>query len=199
MARRASRRRLWDRMDPIALVKIVVTAALTAGAAALAVWLSKRPNRAKKAPGRVRMPKLVPVVGWLFIAVGALMCLVAFTSPPDDDALAMRIASVAILVAGVAFLAMYRNFYVIAGADEVFFRSIWGVEKHIRYVDIDRYEMVERNGQQILHVHASTGASLNANPRMYALEPLLSAIAFFQQMGRWPLPGEPRPQIAWQP
>lgn len=180
-------------MDPAALLRIAIGAAVTAGAAGLAVWLSRRPNRAKGAPGRVRMPKIVPIAGWILLAVGALMSLVAFGSPPDDDATAMRIASVAIAVGGVAFLALHRNFYVIAEPDEVFFRSVWGVEKHFRYADIVGYRMIESNGQPILRVRASNGAALSANPRMFALEPILSAIAFRERTGRWPIPGEPRP------
>lgn len=38
------------------------------------------PNRAKDSPERVRRPKLIAVVGWLFGAVGLLMGLVDFTS-----------------------------------------------------------------------------------------------------------------------
>lgn len=183
-------------MDTAALLQIILSTALTACAIWLAVWLSRRPNRAKDATGRVRMPRFVAVCGWLLLAVGVLMCLVAFGSPPDDDATAMRIAAVAIAVGGLAFLALYRNFYVIAGPDAVVFRNVWGIERGFAYSDIDGYEMLEQNGRRILHVHAATGVSLRADPRMFALEPLLAAIAFYESTGRWPLPGEPRPPIA---
>ena len=53
--------------------------------------------------------------------------------------LPMRIASVLIALGGVAFLVMYRNFYVAPRADEVAFRTVFGREAVIAYSDIVDY------------------------------------------------------------
>ncbi len=115
-------------MSTESILKVLIMAFAAMFIAAVAWWARKHPNRSKEYPERVRMPKVVPGVGWLFLAVGLLMGLVAFTSDHARDPLAFRIASVAIVVGGVVFVLMYRNFYVAPRDFEVAFRSVLGKE-----------------------------------------------------------------------
>lgn len=140
----------------------------------------------------MRMPIFVPLVGWVLLAVGFLLALVSFTSRYNADLLPMRIASLAIVAGGVFFLVMYRNWYVDARADELHFRTIFGRERVIKYVDIVDYQMQEINGQPRLRVRASTGVKLSLNPQIYPVEPLFDAIRFRDRTGRWPMAGERR-------
>lgn len=176
-------------MSPVAFLAPLITILVSAVAGA---WFSMRPRRIKNASGRMRLPKFVPLIGWFLVVVGALMSLVAFGDPPEDDALAMQIASIAIALGGLAFLFWYRNFYVAAGPDEVAFRTFFRTEKTIRYADIVSYSMRSQNGMPMLDIKDAHGTRLSLNPNMYALGPLLAAIDFREHMGRWPLPGEPR-------
>ena len=102
----------------------------------------------------------------------------------------MRIASVAIGIAGVVFLMMYRNFYVEPRSHEIAFRTIWGREAVIAYADITDYYVRASGGQLQLTVRAASGPKLRLNPRIYDLSPLLRANEFRQHNGRWPLRGE---------
>lgn len=138
------------------------------------------------------MPIFVSIVGWVLLAVGALLALVAFTSRYTADLLPMRIASLAIAAGGILFLVMYANWYVDARADELHFRTVFGSERVIRYVDIVDYRMLEVSGQPRFQVRASTGVKLSFNPRIYPVEPLFAAIRFRERAGRWPLVGEGR-------
>ena len=155
-------------------------------------WAMKRPNRSKRAPSRVRMPIFVPLAGWVLLAIGFLMALSAFTSRFTADLLPMRIASLVIAAGGVFFLVMYNNWYVDARSDEVHFRTIFGRERVIKYVDIVDYRMQEINGQPRFQVRSSSGVKLTVNPRIFPVEPLFAAIRFRDRTGRWPLVGEPR-------
>lgn len=155
-------------------------------------WAMKRPNRSKRVPSRMRMPIFVPLAGWLLLAVGFLLALTAFTSRYTADLLPMRIASLVIAVGGVFFLVMYNNWYVDAQADEVQFRTIFGRERVIKYVDIVDYRMLELNGQPRFQVRSSSGVKLSIHPRIYPVEPLFAAIRFREHTGRWPLVGERR-------
>ncbi|MBS1907531.1 MAG: hypothetical protein JST33_13390 [Actinobacteria bacterium] len=140
---------------------------------------------------RQRMPKLVLVVGALFVAVGGLLGLTSFTQQDTDGMLwPMRIASVGILLGGALFLIMYRNFYVEPRVDEIAFRTIWGREAVIVYADIVDYYVRVHGGQLQLTVRAASGPRLRLNPNIYDLSPLLRANEFRQHNGRWPLRGE---------
>jgi len=157
----------------------------------VAAAVSRMRGRRSVGPVRQRMPKLVLVVGALFVAVGGLMALASFTEKNTDGMLwPMRIASLVIGLGGVAFLVMYRNFYVEPRVDEVAFRTIWGREAVIAYSDIVDYYVRTSGGQLQLTVRAASGPRLRLNPRIYDLSPLLRANEFRQHNGRWPLRGE---------
>jgi len=155
-------------------------------------WAMKRPNRSKRAPSRVRMPIFVPVAGWLLLVIGFLLALTAFASRYTADLLPMRIASLAIAAGGVFFLVMYNNWYVDARSDEVQFRTIFGRERVIKYVDIVDYRMLQMNGQPSFRVRSASGVKLSINPRLFPVEPMFEAIRFRERTGRWPLVGERR-------
>jgi len=157
----------------------------------VAAAVSRMRGRRSVGPVRQRMPKLVLFVGAVFVAVGALLGLASFTEHNADGMLwPMRIASVAIGIAGVVFLMMYRNFYVEPRSDEIAFRTIWGREAVIAYADIADYYVRASGGQLQLTVRAASGPKLRLNPRIYDLSPLLRANEFRQHNGRWPLRGE---------
>lgn len=172
------------------VVKILLVLAVLILVAAAVSRMRGVRNRAV-GPVRQRTPKLVPVVGALFVAVGGLMGLAAFTERNADGMLwPMRIASVALALGGAVFLVMYRNFYVEARVDEIGFRTIWGREAVIAYADIADYSVRTSGGQLQLTVRGSSGPRLRVNPRIYDLSPLLRANEFRQHNGRWPVRGE---------
>lgn len=160
--------------------------AMTLAIAALAWWARRYPNRAKDYPERVRMPKFIAFIGWLFVVVGLLMGTWAFGS--SEGPLGARIGSSAILAGGIAFIAMYRNFYIVTGPYEVVFRSVLGKEQVIRYREIVHYSVAPLRGQQFLDVRSVHGVKLSMNISAYDLSPLLRAIDYRQATGRWPVP-----------
>jgi hypothetical protein len=160
--------------------------------AAATWWAARHPNRSKKHPERVRLPKFVPLLGWLVVGAGLLIGLVAVTSDTAPDLLGMRIASAAMIVGGVMFLLLYRNWYVAAGPDAVHFRTSTGREHTIVYAEIRDYRYSEaQNGRPMLIVRSTSGPKLSVIPSQYDVSPLLAAIAFHEANGRWPAPGEP--------
>lgn len=172
-------------MSTALILNITITVFTTVSIAAIAWWARKHPNRSKDYPERVRMPKVLPIFGWICVSVGLLMGLVAFTS--DRAPLGARIASVAILLGGMAFVAMYRNFYVAPHAYEVAFRSVLGKEHVLVYSDIAHYSIGMLKGQQFLTVNSVQGVKLSLNVSAYEMTPLLRAIDFREVTGRWPV------------
>ncbi|MFJ4165455.1 hypothetical protein ACIPY5_07850 [Microbacterium sp. NPDC089698] len=174
-------------MSAVVVKVLVVLAVLILVAAAV----SRMRGRRSVGPVRQRMPVFVPLVGALFVAVGGLMGLAAFTENNADGMLwPLRIASIAIALAGAAFLLMYRNFYVEPRVDEIAFRTIWGREAVIAYADITDFSVQASGGQFRLTVRGSSGPRLRLNPRLFDVSPLLRANEFRQRNGRWPLRGE---------
>lgn len=113
------------------------------------------------------------------------MGLFAFTS--DRAPLGAHIASVAIFLVGMAFVAMYRNFYVAPRAYEVAFRSVLGREHLLAYSDIAHYSVGTLKGQKFLTVKSVHGVKLSLNMSAYDMTPLLRAIDFREVTGRWPV------------
>jgi hypothetical protein len=177
-------------MSTAQIINISITVFTTVSIAAIAWWARKHPNRSKEYPEQVRMPKVLLIFGWLCVSVGLLMGLFAFTTARAP--LGSRIASVAILLGGMAFVAMYRNFYVAPRAYEVAFRSVLGKEHLIAYSDIAHYNVGTLKGQQFLTVKSIHGAKLSLNMSAYDMTPLLRAIDFREVTGRWPV----RPEAA---
>jgi hypothetical protein len=172
-------------MSLVLLLKLLLTVFSTLSIAAVAWWARKHPNRSREYPERVRMPKVLLIFGWLCVCVGLLMGLTTFTHPRAP--LGALIASVAIFVGGLAFVAMYRNFYVAARDYEVAFRSVLGTEHVIAYGDIAHYSLGMLKGQQFLTVKSVHGVKFSINTSAYDMSPLLRAIDFHQVTGRWPV------------
>jgi hypothetical protein len=167
------------------ILKLLISALTTATIAGVVWWARKHPNRSKEYPEQQRMPKFVPAVGWLFLVVGSLMGLLSFAT--DDVPLGAKISSVAIVLGGVAFLMMYRNFYVAVRDFEVAFRSVLGNEHVIAYSDITKYSVQMMKGMPFLTVKSVHGATLNLNISTYDMSPLMRAIDFHRVTGNWPV------------
>jgi hypothetical protein len=117
------------------------------------------------------------------------MGLFAFTTARAP--LGARIASVAIFLGGMAFVAMYRNYYVATRAYEVAFRSVLGKEHLIAYSDIAHFNVGTLRGQQFLTVKSIQGVQLSLNMSAYDMTPLLRAIDFREVTGCWPVRPDP--------
>ncbi|MFD5213881.1 hypothetical protein [Microbacterium sp. NPDC058345] len=178
------------------LVKIALVLLAVALVVVVVARARKRPNRSKEHPDRIRMPRLVVMIGAAVLVVGFFMGLMAFTAEENPQTpgalLPMRIAAVVMFLVGGLFVAMYLNWYVSPGLDEVRFRSVLGREKTIAYADIVDYRTTSANGQPRLRIRAADGTRLALNPATFDMSPLMTAIAFKERTGRWPLRGEAR-------
>ncbi|YCK81616.1 hypothetical protein M1D89_21520 [Arthrobacter sp. D3-18] len=167
------------------LILKIVIGAIVAGLLAVGTWWArKHPNRSKEYPEQVRLPKVVPFIGWLFLGFGLIMSLVSFSYAPSP--LGSRITAVAIFLAGLAFVLMYRNWYVAPRAHEVAFRTVLGKEHVVPYGEIAHYRVQVMKGQPILTVKSVHGAKLSLNIRTFDVTPLMTAIDFHKVTGRWP-------------
>ncbi|WP_187977408.1 hypothetical protein [Mycetocola sp. JXN-3] len=181
-------------MTPLNLVLIVafvVGVFLLVGLAAR--WFRKHPNRAKKDPGRIRMPKNVPILGWPVLVVSVLGFLMSFVSTVgESNAIPMRIAFGLLSLLGIFLVMMYRNWYVKAGTDSVEFRTIFGVRHSFLYSEISSYVFHGNFNQTQLTVRGPRRETLGLSITQYDVSPMIAAINFHQQNGRWPFAGEPR-------
>lgn len=177
----------------------MLTVVVHIAVAAIAGWLAveaahyarRHPNRDRRDPARLRLLKLFPVVGWVFVVLSIPMILLSDASD-DEDRTAMAIASFAILAGGTLFLVMYRNWYVAFGDEEVAFRTLWGVTRSFRYAEIADYTIVGSTQGPMLTIRTERGVRLSLNIRMYDASPLLAQLQFHQTHGRWAIPGELR-------
>jgi len=178
-------------MTSAVILRSVLIALAVILAIGVAWWARKRPNRSAVHPDRIRMPRIVLVIGGLLLAAGFLLGLSAFTAPGGGaDLTPMKIAAVVVFVIGGLFLLAYRNWYIAPRADEVAFRTALGRDRVIAYADIAAHRMSMSNGQPMLHIRSSSGVRLSVNIRTYDMTPLLMAIDFKKRTGRWPLRGE---------
>jgi hypothetical protein len=98
------------------------------------------------------------------------------------------------LLGGLAFIAMYRNFYVAPRTYEVAFRSVLGKEHVITYSDIAHYSFAMLKGQRFLTVKSIDGVNLSLNASAYDMTPLLRAIDIREGTGFWPV----KPEVVMQ-
>ncbi len=173
-------------MSTATILQIAITTGVTVFIALISWWARKHPNRSKDHPERIRPPKVVPGVGWLFIAVGLLMGLAALSI--EDPELGMVISSVAIFVGGLMFLWIYRKVYVAPRQYELAFRKIFGPEQVIPYSDIVDYRMQRLKGQPFLWVRFANGVKYSLNVNAFNVAPMMQAIDFHRATGRWPMP-----------
>ncbi|WP_164234080.1 hypothetical protein [Microbacterium hydrocarbonoxydans] len=178
-------------MIPALVLKVVLFAAALLFVVLVARRARRRPNRSKSHPDRVRMPRIVGIVGWATFAAGALMSYAAFTSRADD-VLGMQIGGVALVAGGLLFALMYHNWYVSSGPDELSYRTVLGAERTIRYADIADYRFRDHRGRRMLQVRSVTGERFAVDIAVHPVPDLLAHIAFHQAHGRWPVRGELR-------
>lgn len=172
-------------MSPALIWNIAVPVAVLVLIASLSWWARKHPNRSKEFPDRIRMPKFQAFFGWLFLSVGLFMGLFAFTYPRAP--LGAQIASVVIVLAGLFFLFMYRNFYIVPRTYDVAYRTIMGKEHLVTYADIVSYDVRRLRGQPFLTFKDRHGVKFSINSAAYDMTPLLRAIDFHKVTGRWPV------------
>lgn len=168
------------------ILQIAIPTGMTVSIALISWWARKHPNRSKDHPERIRAPKVVPTVGWLFIAVGLLMGLAALSI--EDPEIGMVISSVAIFLGGLMFLWIYRKVYVAPRQYELAFRKIFGPEHVLPYSDIVDYRMQRMRGQPFLWVRFANGVKYSLNVNAFNVAPMMQAIDFHRATGRWPMP-----------
>jgi hypothetical protein len=179
------------------VLSIIAGAILTAIAGYIAVLVADRsrarPNRDRRDVARVRMPKLIAIVGWLFVGAGVPLLLVAWAvGPRHESEVGMSLTALGVLLGGLFFLAIYRNWYVAFGEEEVRYRTVLGVSRSFRYSDIVECTVKETDQGPVLRVRAVHGQRLTLNVKMYDASPLLAQVQFRQATGRWPVRGELR-------
>lgn len=152
---------------------ILLVAVIVGGMVWRAVGRGK-PNIVRGFPDRQRMPRLVAIIGAVFLVIGTMMVLASFTTG-GDEFIPLRIASVVVLATGILFLIAYRNRYVAPGRDAVRFRTLLGREKSIRYADITSYKGTVGGARPHLTVRAGR-ETLRVNPSFYDLSALYAAI-----------------------
>ncbi|MCC9192123.1 hypothetical protein LOC59_00440 [Arthrobacter sp. zg-Y916] len=168
------------------ILQIAITTGVTVFIALISWWARKHPNRSKDHPERIRPPKVVPTVGWLFIAAGLLMGLATLSI--EDPEIGMVISSVAIFLGGLMFLWIYRKVYVAPRQYELAFRKIFGPEQVLPYSDIVDYRMQRMRGQPFLWVRFANGVKYSLNVNAFNVAPMMQAIDFHRATGRWPMP-----------
>lgn len=153
----------------------------------IAALSGRHPNRSKRHPHRVRMPRVVPALGLVVITIGLWFGLTAGEAryPPG-----MRIASVVLMVGGLIALVAYASWYLEAGPDAIRSRTVFGKTRSVKYSDIATYKFTVLNGQRFVSVASSNGDALSISTMKYDVSPLLAAIEFRETRGRWPLSGE---------
>ncbi|AWE41903.1 MULTISPECIES: DUF6560 family protein [unclassified Actinobaculum] len=152
----------------------------------------RRPNRSAKDPSRIRQPRLIIVIGILFLLIGLLFVAVALTAANDgDDAwIGMFIAGLAMMLTGLFFAILYRNWWISVGDDAIDFSTAFGRRKRIRYADITTYRVISQYGNPQLTVVSSDGTTLSLNKRSFDVSALEIRHEFAQQYGHWPNPAE---------
>ncbi|WP_176697504.1 hypothetical protein [Arthrobacter koreensis] len=173
-------------MSTATILQIAITTGVTVFIALISWWARKHPNRSKDHPERIRPPKVVPGVGWLFIAVGLLMGLAALSI--ENPEIGMVISSVAIFAGGLMFLWIYRKVYVAPRQYELAFRKIFGPEQVLPYSDIVDYRMQRMKGQPFLWVRFANGVKYSLNVNAFNVAPMMQAIDFHRATGCWPMP-----------
>ena len=135
----------------------------------------RRVTPAKPGTRRQRMPLLVPLAGAALTVAGALLALAAFSPQYKPELLPTRIASVVVILAGLAALLAYRNWYLEVFSDAVRFRTVLGRERRIDYRDIASFQVKKAAGRERLTVRSRDGVRLSVDTGRYSVAPLLAA------------------------
>lgn len=164
-------------MIPAFVLKIVLFAVALLFLLVLVRSFFVRPNRARAADPRIRLPRFVAYAAAALLACGLLAGMLGFGSGDMRDPVPFRIASVALVIAGLLVLLAYRNRFILPGAEAIRFRTIFGAERSIRYSDIVSHRTIERRGRRMLTVRSSDGTTMRVNPAAAGMAPLLAAVA----------------------
>lgn len=155
-------------------LKMMLLAIVSLAIALATSWVVSHPNKSRANPGRLRMPKFIVFVGWLFVAVGGFFFFISvvelLTGHAERSPVGGVITCSLIWVCGLLFVGMYRNFYVHPKTLKVDFRTIWGKEKSIAYENIVAVKRFSAsNGRTHISIKAADGTKLSLDPGMYDL------------------------------
>jgi hypothetical protein len=164
-------------MIPAFVLKIVLFALALVFVVVLVRSFFTRSTRAKAPDPRIRLPRFVAIVAGVLLALAVLSSLLGFGSGDMRDPVPFRIASVVLLVIGLLVLLAYRNRYVLPGGDGVTFRTVFGVERRIRYRDIVSQRVRGAGARRMLIVRASDGTTLRVRASAPGAAPLVAALA----------------------
>lgn len=164
-------------MIPAFVLKIVLFALALLLLLILVRSLFVRPNRARAADPRIRLPRFVAYAAAALLVLGLLAGMLGFGSGDMRDPVPFRIASVTLVVAGLLVLLAYRNRYILPGAHAIAFRTVFGAERSIRYDDIMSHRTIDRRGRRVLVVRSSAGTTLRVDTAAPGMQPLLAAVA----------------------
>ena len=116
-----------------------------------------------------------PHVACVFPQQHRLDALASFSSRYTPELLPARIASPVVILAGLAALLAYRNWYLEVFSDAVRFRTVLGREKRIDYRDITSFRLKRTAGRERLTVRSRDGVRLSVDTGRYGVAPLLAA------------------------
>lgn len=162
-------------MIPAFVLKIVLFAIALIVVVVLVRSLFVRSPPPKARAERLRLPRWVAITAGALLVLGLLASLLGFGSGNMRDPVPFRIASVVLVACGLLLLVAYRNWYLAPGSDAIAFRTVFGVERVIRYRDIVAHRTTGR-GRRTLVVTSSTGTRLRVNVVAHDVSSLVRAI-----------------------
>ena len=164
----------------------------------VAARLRPKPNPIR-GTARLRLPKMILYVGGLLIAIGTLMILIAFMDPPQGDAVAMRLTSIAMLVAGGLFMVGYFMYFMEIAGGRVVTRGLSGTIKTVPFDRIARYQMTkDSNGKDVLRLEGVDGTKINIHVSMFDASPLLNYLERREARAAWGAPAQGRPPMGYR-
>lgn len=158
-------------------VKAVIVLIAIALICVLVARFFRRVTPAKAVLRRQRMPLLVVVAGAVLLVAGFVLSLAAFTSRYTEQLLPARIASVVLVVVGIAVLVAYRNWFLEVGSDAVRFRTILGQDRRIAYRDIVSRRTIAVFGRARVVVRSADGQKLSVDAARYDVSAVIAATA----------------------
>lgn len=164
---------------------------ITLAAVTIVIAISRiaqnRPNRSRNHPNKVRVPKIMAVLGWLALLAGFLFTTVSFTGPASTSMpLGAKITALGLVLLGAVFLLVYFRWYLIVEYDFIERRGMILPPRRINYADITALTFNSANGMQHMTVTGAVGRSLSLNISVFKVDKLLAWNKFFQQTDRSP-------------
>lgn len=173
------------------VLKLLIVAVIIFAVSLYARRVKRNPNRDKRDPNKMRVPKIVPFIGWFFVIIGALMGFVILASPPSTAMpLGAKITALGVLLGGLFFLFVYHRWYIVVGTDRVTTQRVFSGVVTTRYQDIVERWVTTMNQQHHLTIKALDGTKQTINISQYNASPLLNWLEFKDAVGRDPRPLE---------